>query len=387
MHGFIPIESIIKNGSYIDVPVDEIMDYAFACDIMMDLEGSIRPPMYLAMGLLARGHKVSMVSPIMSKQVEEHLRAVGVTPINLRAKLVTKHLGHSVLWLETWAREAFFKLNSKHFMSGDSRTINFSQVISVPAFVWYLQGPPSLALRDMEKELSTHFRVAYDFLKTIIDYADENLVKRMYKQSSLVIANSKFCASMYTGFGVKTDDVIYPPIDCQVFQPSTSKPSSDYVLTYMGKETKFFVIKNVADSGVRIKAFGAKSKSIPESILKHPNIEFLGKVSTEELVSLYSNALFTLFPFTHEPFGYVPLESMACGTPVVTFDFQGPSEYVVDGYSGWLTHTDEELTQKAVGLWNEKYPSTIRRNCAKSALAFDRKSYVEKWLKVLAETV
>jgi glycosyltransferase involved in cell wall biosynthesis len=236
----------------------------------------------------------------------------------------------------------------------------------------------------MEKELTTGFRVAYDFLKTIIDYADENLVRRMYKQSSLVIANSRFCASLYSSFGVKTDGVIYPPIDCRVFQPLTSKPSSDYVLTYMGKETKFSVIKNVADSGVRIKAFGAKSKSIPEGILKHSNIEFLGKVTTEDLVRLYTNALFTLFPFTHEPFGYVPLESMACGTPVVTFDFQGPSEYVVHGYTGWLTHTDEELVQKAVDLWREKYPSYIRLNCAKAALKFDRQPYVEKWLKLLA---
>jgi glycosyltransferase involved in cell wall biosynthesis len=367
-------------------PVDEIMDYTFACDIMMDLEGSIRPPMYLATGLMARGHRVSMVSPIMSKQVEEHLRMVGVTPINMQAKLVAKYFGHSVLWLETWAREAFLKLNSRHFMNRDSRVINFSQVISVPSSVWYLQGPPSLALRDMEKELTIGFRVAYDFLKTIIDYADENFVRRMNKQSSLVIANSKFCASLYSGFGVKTDDVIYPPIDCQTFQPSTSKPSSDYVLTYMGKETKFSVIKKVADSGVHIKVFGAKSKYVPESMSKHPNIELLGKVTTEDLVDLYSNALFTLFPFSHEPFGYVPLESMACGTPVVTYDFQGPSEYVVHGSTGWLTHTDEELAQKAVGLWKEKYPSSIRNNCAKPAIGFDRKPYVEKWLKVLQRT-
>jgi len=44
----------------------------------------------------------------------------------------------------------------------------------------------------------------------------------------------------------------------------------------------------------------------------------------EELIDLYSNALFTLFTFTHELFGYVLVESMACGTSVLTYNRQGP---------------------------------------------------------------
>ncbi len=49
-----------------------------------------------------------------------------------------------------------------------------------------------------------------------------------------------------------------------------------------------------------------------------------GRVSDDELARLYANAKFTVFPFIHEPFGYVPVESMACGTPpVLTYDKQG----------------------------------------------------------------
>jgi hypothetical protein len=96
------------------------------------------------------------MSPLMSDVVEERLRANGIVPINLRAKLFVKNLGSSLLWFEAWAREAFLKLNSRRINNG-SCVLNFSQVISVPSSVWYLQGPPSLALRDMEKELSTGF--------------------------------------------------------------------------------------------------------------------------------------------------------------------------------------------------------------------------------------
>lgn len=359
------------------------MDYTLACDIMMDLEGSIRPAMYLARELVARGHSVSMISPVMSSDVEESLSASGITPVNLRARIVARNAGLSLLWLETWAREAFLRLNSKRVSNDFSVTINFSQVISVPSSLWYLQGPPSVALKDMEKELSPGFRIAFNVLRPVLEYADGKLVSRMDRVSTTVIANSKFCASMYNDFGVKVHCVIYPPIDCRTFHPSTSNPSSGYVLTYFGKETKFSVVKRIADASVKIKAFGSKTPFIPRKLVKHPNIDFVGRVNTDELVNLYSNALFTLFPFTHEPFGYIPLESMACGTPVVTHDVQGPSEYLANEHTGWLLHTDDELARKSVRLWLEGYPTEVRMNCTKEASKFDIRFYTEKWLRIL----
>jgi len=361
------------------------LDVTLVCDIMMDFEGSIRPTMFLASELTREGCKVSMISPLMSATVEEHLHANGIVPINLRAKLIAKKLGHSLLWLETWAREAFLKLNSRHITNNSSVTINFSQVISVPASVWYLQGPTYIALNDLEKEVSAGFRLAYNFLRPAINYADKKLINRMNRSSSLIIANSKFCASMYSRLGLSISDVIYPPIDLQIFNPTSPNPSSDYVLTYFGKETKFTVIKTIADRGVKIKAFGSKIPSFQKRLTKYPNIEFLGKISTDELVDAYSNALFTVFPFTHEPFGYVPLESMACGTPVLTYNLQGPRECVIDEDTGWLVQTDEEFAHKAMELWKQKYPAHMRKKCVKEALKFDKKNYVEKWKQVLPD--
>jgi glycosyltransferase involved in cell wall biosynthesis len=339
--------------------------------------------MYLASELVARGHSVSMVSPWMSDVVEDGLRANGIVPMNLRAKLVVKNLGSSLLWLEAWAREAFLKLNSRH-IDNRSCILNFSQVISVPSLVWYLQGPPSVALKDMAKELSVGFRVAYDVSKKFIEYADERLVSRMGGVSRFIVANSKFCASMYLRFGVTSSCLIYPPIDCQIFRPSTARPSSDYVLTYFGKETKFSVVKKIADVGVKIKAFGSKNPFIKRDLMNHPNVEFLGRVSTSELVRLYSNALFTLFPFMHEPFGYVPLESLACGTPVLTYDLQGPSEYVANESTGWLLNSDGGLVQRAGELLKDGYSPAMRTKCVETASKFDRNFYAENWLKILS---
>ncbi len=359
------------------------MDFTLACDIMMDLDGSIRPAMYLADALVASGHRVSMISPMMSSDVEECLSSRGIKPVNLNARLFARNFGLSLLWFETWAREAFLRLNSRGVDHDCRVTINFSHTLAVPSTFWYLQGPTSAALRDMENELTLAYKIAYMILRQAVNFADGKLVKEISRESAVAVANSKFCASLYREWGVEAAEIVYPPIDCKLFQPSSASPSGDFVLTYFGKETKFSVIKAVADLGVKIKAFGSKAPFIPKSLIGHPNIDFLGKVSVSKLVDLYSNALFILFSFTHEPFGYIPVESMACGTPTLTYDVQGPSESIIDGHTGWFASSDKEIVSKATKLWKTGYECKVRANCVKEAAKFDKDVYTRKWSDIL----
>jgi len=352
--------------------------------VITSLEGSVRPAVYLAEDLVAGGYDVSIISPVILSNAESKLRGMGIKPINLKVRHFSSAFDSSLLWFEVWMYEALFNLNSKRARGEYPATINFSHVIFVPSIFWYLQGPPSMALRDITSGLPFSFKVAYTFLKPMIEYLDGRVVKRGGRISSLRIANSKFCASMYSKFGLKVHDIIYPPLDRRIFHPSTSCPSEDYVLTYFGKETEFSVIKRIADLDVKIKAFGSKTSFIDREILKHPNIEFLGRISTNDLVDAYSNALFTLFPFTHEPFGYIPLESMACGTPTLTYDMQGPKEYIIDGENGWLVKSDTHMIKKAIEIWENGYSSRMRKRCVEETSAFDREVYVKKWLRMLS---
>ena len=55
------------------------------------------------------------------------------------------------------------------------------------------------------------------------------------------------------------------------------------------------------------------------------------------MIKLFQNAKLTIVPTKwNEPFGLIPVESMACGTPVISFANGGVVETIVDGETGFL---------------------------------------------------
>ena len=362
------------------------MNITFVTDPLLATVGSTGPPFLLATELQKNGHNVTLVSLSISDEVRKMAKEKNIQVKSLGS---TFNIIRSYPIVEAWAKSLFksdiLRLDD---LDDDEIVINTSASIKVKCHMYYAQGPMTRAFDDMIFEMPARYKYTYRLIAPVLRYLEKKNVKDYAHLSNSVIANSKFCASMYNELDVEVDGVIPPPLDRTIFKPNTLKPAKDYILTYFGvysKETKFAVIKQVADSGVRIKAFGYKASGIPAYIAKHPNIQFLGAVSDEELVNLYSNALYVLFTFTHEPFGYIPIESMACGTPVLTYNTQGPSESVIDGSTGWLANNDKELIELALKIWKDGYPQKMRRNCVERASMFDLKNISEQWLQILKE--
>lgn len=350
----------------------------FITDPLVTTAGAVRPAILLARGLQKCRKTAAIVTPRSDEGIAKSLRAEGIEikEIGPRFSFIS-----SSPMFDAWARCLIMNTTISRI---DGIVVNTSSCLVAPAHVYYAQGVMTRTLSDILSVNRSIYRYTYDLLKRPLIRLDKRLVQRFNKSSDLFIANSSFCASIYQEWGIKVRKIICPPLDCDFFKPSTASPSADYVLTTFGKygkEGNLQVIKAIADAGVKIKVFGDTSYT-PDSFEKKGNITFLGRVSDQELVQLYSNALYTLFAFSHEPFGYIPVESMGCGTPVLTFNRQGPSETVINGRTGWLTDSDEELLLLAVNCWEEGYDSRVRTACRERATAYDVKTKVEEWNRI-----
>jgi len=354
-------------------------------DPLLNDYGSTRPVVLLGRAFSGK-YEVSVVSVKISEAMREKLESYGISPIDLGAKFLFRE--PSVMWFEACLRELLFTSNLRRLRRhkpafSECKLLSLTCIIGVPTDIAYGMGVVSLPLKAAVSELPLSYRLAGNALRPLASYIDRKLIIGMTNSARIVVACSSYCASLYGMLKIKVHDVIYPPLDCDFYKPVTSRPSADYVLSYHGKETRFSVLKKVADKGIRIKVFGAKLSQVPKYLRHHPNVELLGHVSSEELVALYSNAHYVLYPFSDEVFGYIPVESMACGTPVLTYGWQGPGETVVDGVTGWLAHDDDDMIKLAMKLESNGYSSDIRDNCRKRSLYFDIKEIAKEWSRYL----
>ena len=78
-------------------------------------------------------------------------------------------------------------------------------------------------------------------------------------------------------------------------------------------------------------------------------VRFTGRIDTEELAALYANATAVCFTPLDEDLGYITLEAMLSGKPVITCtDSGGPLEFVVDGETGRVVAPEPQAVAEAI---------------------------------------
>ena len=73
------------------------------------------------------------------------------------------------------------------------------------------------------------------------------------------------------------------------------------------------------------------------------NIEFLGHVNRSKLNELYRNSMGVVIPSYYETFGYIFLEALSLGIPVIAFNIGVATEFVKDEKNGFLVPVGDRL--------------------------------------------
>ena len=113
---------------------------------------------------------------------------------------------------------------------------------------------------------------------------------------------------------------------------------------------------------------------------------FIGELDSAQKKHWYQHALATLFPIQWaEPFGLVPIESMACGTPVLAMKKGALPEIVVDGETGFLVDSLEGMVASLERLDTIDRHACRRHTQQNFSLARMVQDYIEVYRQVVEE--
>jgi glycosyltransferase involved in cell wall biosynthesis len=199
------------------------------------------------------------------------------------------------------------------------------------------------------------------------------------------IANSRYVARRINKYYRRPSSVIYPPVNAA--DGYLSGCHDDYYLSVgrLIKNKRIDVLIHACNHLMRrlvVVGEGRDEKAL--KAIAGPTIEFVGRVSSDELGKLYSRCRAFLFS-SDEDFGIVSVEAQAFGRPVIAYGHGGSLETVrVDDSLGRLDtgllfaeQTPEALVD-AIRQFESQEQQFVPTAIREHALSFDVSVFKEK---------
>lgn len=222
-------------------------------------------------------------------------------------------------------------------------------------------------------------RIVYEYSLRIPD--DLNILNKIYeffnrsirkkidivnsRSATQILSISNFCKAYCAQVYDKYPSVVYLGVDERKFKPLNAKKKNQ--ILYFASKDYIFGFDLIEKA----------LKKIPQS--KRPTLKIVDgvnkkeRISDLEVINLYNESIITLSLSRLDTFGLVPIESMACGTPVIATDMPGYREIIENTNAGFLIEFNEnELAEMIMYLIDNPI---IARKMGENG----RKQVLKKW--------
>lgn len=177
--------------------------------------------------------------------------------------------------------------------------------------------------------------------------------RKAIQSSKMVLVNSRYSQFTIEQYYGLPSQIAYLGVDTAMFSPAAFSTRDNYVLSvgalvpHKGFDFLIEALARIPPTDRPILHLIANAESpderlFLESLAKDRGVRLIIEVSVpfEYLVDRYRRAQMVIYAPIGEPFGFVPLEAMACATAVVGVAEGGVVETVRDGETGILTPRD-----------------------------------------------
>lgn len=157
-----------------------------------------------------------------------------------------------------------------------------------------------------------------------------------------------------TGVGEERIHVAYPGVEQSQFREP--HPAPEPLLLYLGRlkqykriESLFSVMEQVPEATLVVAGHGDHRAALEAQIAERgldDRVRLVGHVSEDEKRELFRSAWLTLTASSAEGWCLTVMEAAACGTPSAALRVGGLPESIVDGETGVLADTPEELAER-----------------------------------------
>lgn len=195
------------------------------------------------------------------------------------------------------------------------------------------------------------------------------------------VANSKFIARRIKKVYGRNSDVIYPPVDTDRFTLRENKDDFYFTASRMVPYKKIDLIveafAQMPDKKLVVIGDGPDMQKIKSKATR--NIEILGYQSNKVMQDHMQRAKAFVFA-AEEDFGITPVESQACGTPVIAFGKGGSRETViaeVENNPTGILFDQQSITSivDAIDLFEQRQDLYLPQNCRNNALRFSNQRF------------